>query len=95
MPARRSAARAGRSASWAAIASRAASEIPHAGCLGLAAWTGLVIGFKLVTLSIRRKRTDYQPDRSRCVSCGRCYWYCPGEQVRLGLIRDVSEVVKD
>ncbi len=60
----------------------------------LGAWTGLVIGVKLVTLSIRRKRTDYQPDRSRCVSCGRCYWYCPGEQVRLGLIRDVSEVVE-
>ncbi|NLF72516.1 MAG: 4Fe-4S binding protein [Candidatus Anammoximicrobium sp.] len=60
----------------------------------LGAWAGLVIGVKLVTLSIRRRRTDYQPDRSRCVSCGRCYWYCPGEQVRLGLIRDVSEVVK-
>lgn len=60
----------------------------------LGAWTGLVIGVKLVMLSIRRRRTDYQPDRSRCVSCGRCYWYCPGEQVRLGLIRDVSEVVK-
>lgn len=60
----------------------------------LGAWTGLVIGVKLVTLSIRRKRTDYQPDRTRCVSCGRCYWYCPGEQVRLGLIRDVSELVR-
>jgi polyferredoxin len=60
----------------------------------LGAWAGLVIGVKLVMLSIRRRRTDYQPDRSRCVSCGRCYWYCPGEQVRLGLIRDVSEVVK-
>jgi len=60
----------------------------------LGAWTGLVIGVKLVMLSIRRRRTDYQPDRSRCVSCGRCYWYCPNEQVRLGLIRDVSEVVK-
>jgi len=61
----------------------------------LGAWTGLVIGLKLVTLCIRRKRTDYQPDRSRCVSCGRCYRYCPGEQVRLGLIRDVSEMVPD
>ena len=59
----------------------------------LGAWVGLVIVVKLLTLSIRRKRTDYQPDRSRCVSCGRCYWYCPGEQVRLGLISDVSEVV--
>ncbi len=59
----------------------------------LGAWVGLVIGIKLVSLSIRRKRTDYQPDRARCVSCGRCYWYCPGEQVRLGLISDVSELV--
>jgi hypothetical protein len=59
----------------------------------LGAWVGLVIAVKLITLSIRRKRTDYEPDRSRCVSCGRCYWYCPGEQVRLGLISDVSEMV--
>jgi polyferredoxin len=59
----------------------------------LGAWTGLVVSVKLINLSIRRKRTDYQPDRSRCVSCARCYWYCPGEQVRLGLIKDVSELV--
>lgn len=59
----------------------------------LGAWVGLVVGVKLVTLSVRRRRTDYQPDRTRCVSCGRCYWYCPNEQVRLGLIEDVSEMV--
>lgn len=59
----------------------------------LGAWIGLVVGVKLATLSIRRRRTDYQPDRTRCVSCGRCYWYCPNEQVRLGLIEDVSEMV--
>lgn len=59
----------------------------------LGVWVGLVIGIKLVTLSLRRRRTDYQPDRTRCVSCGRCYWYCPNEQVRLGLIQDVSEMV--
>ncbi len=65
------------------------------GALGmwLGAWVGLVIGVKLITLSRRRKRTDYVPDRTRCVSCARCYWYCPGEQVRLGLISDVSEMV--
>ncbi|MCY2988555.1 MAG: 4Fe-4S binding protein, partial [Planctomycetota bacterium] len=55
----------------------------------LGAWIGLVLGVKWTTLAIRRKRTDYQPDRGRCVSCGRCYWYCPEEQVRLGLIKDV------
>jgi NosR/NirI family transcriptional regulator, nitrous oxide reductase regulator len=78
---------------YAAASQRQARFRTLGGWLG--AWIGLVIGVKLVSLSIRRKRTDYQPDRSRCVSCGRCYWYCPGEQVRLGLIRDVSEVVPE
>lgn len=45
----------------------------------LGAWVGLVIGGKLIQLSLRRRRTDYQPDRSGCVSCGRCFWYCPIE----------------
>ncbi|MFH1924277.1 MAG: 4Fe-4S binding protein [Planctomycetota bacterium] len=52
--------------------------------LGL--WVGLVIGAKLVHLAVRRRRTEYLPDRAGCVSCGRCFWYCPGEQARLGLI---------
>ena len=52
----------------------------------LGGWVGLVIGVKLVYLSIRRRRDEYQPDRGNCVSCGRCFWYCPEEQVRLGLI---------
>jgi polyferredoxin len=59
----------------------------------LGGWIGLVIGVKFVALSVRRKRTDYDTDRARCVSCARCFWYCPGEQVRLGLIQDVSEMV--
>jgi len=60
----------------------------------LGAWVGLVIGFKLIHLTIRRRRIDYQPDRGSCVSCARCFWYCPGEQVRLGLIEDVAAVTK-
>jgi ferredoxin len=59
----------------------------------LGGWVGLVVAVKLISLSVRRRREDYQPDRGRCVSCARCYWYCPGEQVRLGLIDDVSELV--
>jgi NosR/NirI family transcriptional regulator, nitrous oxide reductase regulator len=59
----------------------------------LGGWIGLVVAVKLISLSVRRRREDYQPDRARCVSCARCYWYCPGEQVRLGLIDDVSELV--
>lgn len=40
---------------------------------------GLVIGCKLVSLSVRRSRTDYVPDRGTCLSCGRCFAYCPEE----------------
>lgn len=59
----------------------------------LGGWTGLVIAIKLIYLSLRRRRDDYQADRAGCVSCGRCYWYCPVEKVRLGLIEDVSEAL--
>ena len=38
---------------------------------------GLVIGCKLVRLSVRRTRTDYEADRTICVACGRCFQYCP------------------
>ncbi|MFZ5830136.1 MAG: 4Fe-4S binding protein [Planctomycetota bacterium] len=51
----------------------------------LGGWVGLVIGGKLVQLNIRRRRNDYTADPAKCVSCGRCYRYCPREQERLGL----------
>jgi len=57
---------------------------------GFGGWVGLVVGVKLMQLSIRRRRTEYEPDRARCVSCGRCFFYCPKEQVRLGLIPSVE-----
>jgi len=56
--------------------------------LGL--WIGLVVGVKLVHLSVRRRRDEYLPDRASCVSCGRCFWYCPGEQARRGLIQSAE-----
>jgi ferredoxin len=46
----------------------------------------LVLGGKLVQLSLRRRREEFEPDKGNCVSCGRCFWYCPHEQLRLGLI---------
>jgi NosR/NirI family nitrous oxide reductase transcriptional regulator len=46
-----------------------------AGWLG--AFIGLVIGCKLIGVSILRKRADYEPDRGTCLSCGRCFKYCP------------------
>jgi ferredoxin len=61
----------------------------------LGAWVGLVIAAKLIQLSLSRRRIEYTPDRSGCVACGRCFWYCPVEQVRLGQIVDVSELVPE
>jgi ferredoxin len=46
-----------------------------AGWLG--AFIGLVIGCKLIGVSILRKREGYEPDRGTCFSCGRCFKYCP------------------
>jgi polyferredoxin len=61
----------------------------------LGAWMGLVLAVKLIHLAVRRRRTDYHPEQAGCVSCGRCFTSCPVELVRLGLIRDVSEMVKE
>jgi len=53
----------------------------------LGGWVGLVFAVKLVQLSLRRRRTDYEPDRGACVSCGRCFWYCPEEHTRQELFQ--------
>jgi ferredoxin len=45
------------------------------------AWVGLVIGAKLVSLSARRPRTDYEPELGGCFACARCFEYCPRERV--------------
>jgi ferredoxin len=49
----------------------------------LGAWIGLLIALKLIKLSVRRRRKDYEADAGACVSCARCYQSCPVEQVRL------------
>jgi polyferredoxin len=38
---------------------------------------GLVIGLSLIGLSVKRTRKQYEIDDSSCVSCGRCFSYCP------------------
>lgn len=38
---------------------------------------GLVIGFTLISLSVKRARKTYEIDRAACVACGRCFGYCP------------------
>jgi len=70
-------------------AMRQTGRLGYAGAL-FGAWVGLVLGVKLIHLSVRRRRVDYEPDRAGCVSCGRCFWYCPNEQSRLGLIQNLT-----
>jgi NAD-dependent dihydropyrimidine dehydrogenase PreA subunit len=55
-------------------------------CWLFGGWIGLVIGVKLVALSVRPGRTDYEPDRGACFACARCFTDCPNERVRLGLM---------
>ncbi len=38
---------------------------------------GISLGFALVSLSVRSSRSEYKPDQGKCVSCGRCFRYCP------------------
>lgn len=52
----------------------------------LGGWMGLVLATQLVSLSVRRHRTDYEPDRGACFSCARCFEFCPNERVRRGLL---------
>lgn len=49
----------------------------------LGGFLGLVFAWKLLGLSVVRTREDYEMDRAACLSCGRCFSYCPREQERL------------
>jgi len=60
---------------------------------GLGGWLldgfmGLVAAVKLASVSVWRKRIDYEADRAGCYACGRCYKYCPREHVRLSNIKE-------
>lgn len=41
---------------------------------------GFILGGKLILLSLRPRQRDYEAERAGCVSCGRCFRYCPKEQ---------------
>jgi NAD-dependent dihydropyrimidine dehydrogenase PreA subunit len=51
---------------------------------------GLVLGGKLILLGLRQRQTDYEADRAGCVSCGRCFQYCPKEYERRLAIRGLG-----
>jgi len=56
----------------------------------LGGFIGLVAGGKLLVLSIRRRRTEYEADPAGCFACGRCYKSCPKEHERLKRIRETA-----
>lgn len=54
-------------------------------CVVFGGWVGLVVGVKLVSLSLWTERKDFEPDRGACFACARCFRSCPQELVRLGV----------
>jgi len=54
----------------------------------LGGFIGAVFGARLVGLSVRRRRTEYVIDRASCVSCARCFEYCPRERERVKKTRN-------
>jgi NosR/NirI family nitrous oxide reductase transcriptional regulator len=57
-----------------------ANEIRHQFYIGgwlLGGFMGLVIGLSLIRLSTFRRREDWVPDKTNCLSCARCMDYCP------------------
>lgn len=60
--------------------------------LALGAWIALVLGGKLIQLTLHRRRSQYEADPAACVSCGRCFMACPREHVRRGLVQDTPMV---
>ncbi len=38
---------------------------------------GLSLGISLFMPAVRYLRRDYEPDRGRCISCGKCFAFCP------------------
>jgi len=66
---------------------KSATDLRHRfwlACVAFGGWVGLVLGVKLVSLSLQRRRTDFEPDRGACFACARCFRSCPQELVRLG-----------
>ena len=42
---------------------------------------GLVVGLKLINLSLKRTRKEYEIDYSNCIACGKCFDYCPQNKI--------------
>jgi ferredoxin len=48
----------------------------------------LVFCLRIIGLSLWRQQEDYEPDRGTCLSCGRCFAYCPRSKAHAGSVRE-------
>jgi len=49
-------------------------------------WCGVALAVKWVSLGMARRREDFEPDRTACVACARCFESCPQERIRRGWV---------
>jgi len=61
----------------------------------LGVFLGLVVGFKLIGLSRRRANKGYEPNPAECLSCGRCFSFCPNELARLRAGHKISDTAAE
>jgi len=41
------------------------------------AFLGISFGIGMISLTIRKNRSEYKPHHGKCYSCGRCFKFCP------------------
>jgi ferredoxin len=71
-----------------------ATQIRHQFAIGgplFGGFVGLAAGGTLLSLSVKRRREDYEADPASCLACGRCYQYCPKEHERLNQKREAAK----
>jgi len=56
----------------------------------LGGFLGLIFGIKLINLSVRKKQIEYTANNGTCLSCARCFDYCPFEQERIASLNRTS-----
>ena len=44
---------------------------------------GLMVGLKLINLSLKRTRKEYEISYGNCIACGKCFEYCPQNRKKL------------
>ena len=67
-------------------------DIFGTGGLLLGGFIGLVIGLKLLVISLWRQRENYEADKANCFACGRCFEFCPVEHKRRNKSSDLKEL---